>query len=112
MALRCEMIEIEIFGNSNGKEPFTEWFNNLRDTIARIKIRQRLDRMTKGNFGDVESIGEGVSEAKIDYGPGYRIYFAHLGKKKILILYGGDKSTQKKDIKKSHEYYKEFKSGE
>lgn len=104
-----KMKEIQFFENDNGKEPFTEWFAGLRDIMAKIKVRQRLDRMSKGNFGYVEPVGEGVSEAKIDYGPGYRIYFANLSKKRILILYGGDKSTQKKDIKKSQKYFKEFK---
>ena len=105
------MIEIEFFEDYDGKEPFTEWFKSLKDAMARIKLRQKLDRMAKGNFGDVEPVGKGVSESKIDYGPGYRIYFVDL-KKKILILHGGDKRTQAKDIKKSHEYYKEYKLGE
>ncbi len=106
------MIELEFFKDSNGKEPFTQWFNDLRDKMARIKVRQRLDRMSQGNFGDVEPVGEGVSESKIHYGPGYRIYFANINTKKALILYGGDKGTQKKDIKKAHEYYKVHKSEE
>lgn len=103
------MTKIEFFEDDDGKEPFTEQFNSLRDTMARIKLRQRLDRMAHGNFGDVEPVGRGVSETKIDYGPGYRIYFADFNKKKALILYGGDKSTQKKDIKKAQEYYRKHK---
>lgn len=106
------MIEIEFFQDDEGKEPFTQWFKGLKDAMARIKLRQRLDRMEKGNFGDVEPVGKGVSETKIHYGPGYRIYFVDFNKKKILILHGGDKSTQKKDIKMSQEYYKKYKLGE
>jgi putative addiction module killer protein len=104
-----KMIEIEFFQEDNGKEPFTVWFENLKDAMARIKIRQRLDRMTKGNFGDVEPVGTGVLEIKIHHGPGYRIYFANLSSNKILILYGGAKGTQKKDIKKSQEFYKNYR---
>lgn len=103
------MVEIEFFEDDDGKEPFTEWFNSLRDIMARVKLRQRLDRMEHGNFGDVEPVGQGVSEIKMDYGPGYRIYFVDFNKKKALILYGGDKSTQKKDIKKAQEYYRKHK---
>jgi putative addiction module killer protein len=108
MLRTVEMIKIEFFADDNGIEPFTDWFESLKDMSARIKIRQKLDRMTKGNFGNVEPVGGGISEAKIDYGPGYRIYFAKLGTKKVLILYGGDKSTQGKDIKKSQIYYKQY----
>ena len=102
------MIEIEFFEDDDGKEPFTEWFNSLTDKMAKVKLRQRLDRIKMGNLGDVKPVGKGISESKIDYGGGYRIYFVEL-KKRVLILYGGDKKTQAKDIKKSYEYYKKYK---
>jgi putative addiction module killer protein len=101
-----EIIEITIFEDENGKEPFTVWFNGLKDKMAKVKIRQRLDRAKMGNLGEVEPVGESVSELKIHYGPGYRIYFGNISKKKIIILHGGTKGTQKKDIKLAREYYK------
>src|SRR5580704_3621562 len=78
---------------------FSDWMIGLRDHRARAKIAARIDRLALGNPGDVESVGEGVSELRIHYGPGYRVYFIRRGKKLIVLLCGGDKSTQTKDIK-------------
>jgi putative addiction module killer protein len=78
---------------------FSDWMAGLRDQRARAKIAARIDRLAFGNPGDVEPVGKGVSELRIHYGPGYRVYFLRRGKKSILLLCGGDKKTQAKDIK-------------
>lgn len=78
---------------------FAKWIDSLRDIKARARILVRIERMASGNPGDVKPVGNSVSELRIDYGPGYRIYFIKKGHKVIILLAGGDKSTQKKDIK-------------
>ncbi len=80
-------------------ETFAKWLDNLRDIQARARILVRIERLTAGNPGDVKPVGEGVSELRIDYGPGYRVYFVKRGLKVVILLAGGDKSTQSKDIK-------------
>jgi putative addiction module killer protein len=79
-------------------ETFDHWFKGLRDIRAAARIQVRLDRMAVGNPGDVKAVGDGVSEMRIDYGPGYRVYFMRSGSLVIVLLCGGDKSTQDKDI--------------
>lgn len=78
---------------------FAEWLDGLRDIQARARIQARMERFVAGNPGDVEPVGEGVSELRINYGPGYRVYFKQQGRELIILLAGGDKSTQAKDIK-------------
>ncbi len=80
---------------------FDAWIERLRDRQARQRIAARLTRLQAGNPGDVKAVGDGVSELRIDYGPGYRIYFARRGPLLVLLLCGGDKRTQTKDIKKA-----------
>ena len=80
-------------------EVFEDWMARLRDHRARAKIAARIDRLAHGNPGDVEPVGEGVSELRIHYGPGYRVYFVRRGNTLIILLCGGDKATQAKDIK-------------
>ena len=80
-------------------EIFETWFDGLRDAMARKRIASRIHRAEDGNFGDCEAVGEGVSEMRIHYGPGYRVYFKHQGLEFIILLAGGDKRTQAKDIK-------------
>lgn len=78
---------------------FSKWMTGLRDRRARAKIAARIDRLAFGNGGDVAPVGEGVSELRIHHGPGYRVYFVRRGQTLILLLCGGDKGTQAKDIK-------------
>jgi len=78
---------------------FVQWLDGLRDIRARARIQARIERLTSGNPGDVEPVGEGVSELRINYGPGYRVYFKKRGRELIILLAGGDKNTQAKDIK-------------
>ena len=78
---------------------FVQWLDDLCDLQARARVQARIERLTAGNPGDVEPVGEGVSELRISYGPGYRVYFKERGRQLIILLAGGDKSTQAKDIK-------------
>ena len=82
---------------------FERWFTELRDRRAVARIKARIDRLQLGLLGDVKPVGEGVSEMRIDYGPGYRIYFAQRGRELVILLAGGDKRTQSRDIKKALE---------
>jgi putative addiction module killer protein len=80
-------------------EVFSQWLKQLADTRAKAKIAARIDRLAHGNPGDVAPVGEGVSELRIDFGPGYRVYFVARGRAVAILLCGGDKSSQTKDIK-------------
>ncbi|MFZ4219188.1 type II toxin-antitoxin system RelE/ParE family toxin [Enterobacter ludwigii] len=90
-------------------ETFSAWLESLRDSQARSRIMMRIDRMSEGNFGDAEPIGDGLSEARIHYGPGYRVYFMQKGDQIVVLLCGGDKSTQKKDIKQAGRIAQDWK---
>lgn len=78
---------------------FVQWLDGLRDIQARARIQARIERLATGNPGDVEPVGEGVSELRINYGPGYRVYFKKRGRELVILLAGGNKNTQAKDIK-------------
>ncbi len=80
---------------------FAQWIDNLRDIRARARIQARIERLAVGHSGDVKPVGEGVSELRIDYGPGYRVYFKKQGLSLIILLAGGDKRTQTKDIREA-----------
>mgnify|MGYP001575160826 CR=1 FL=1 len=80
-------------------ELFSQWLDGLRDLHARARVQARIERLAAGNAGDVEAVGEGVLELRIHYGPGYRVYFKYIGREVVLLLAGGDKRTQAKDIK-------------
>ena len=89
-------------------EIFADWLNDLRDRRAKARIQARIDRLERGHFGDVTSVGEGVSELRIFYGPGYRVYFVQRGTVVVILLSGGDKSTQDSDIVKAKELAKKL----
>lgn len=80
-------------------EIFAQWLDSLRDIQARARVQARIERLATGNLGDVKPVGEGVSELRIHYGPGYRVYIKQRGREMVILLAGGDKSTQAKDIK-------------
>jgi putative addiction module killer protein len=80
-------------------EVFARWIDGLKDVRARARVLARIERLAAGNPGDVAPVGEGVSELRIDYGPGYRVYFKRTGQELIVLLAGGDKNSQAKDIK-------------
>jgi putative addiction module killer protein len=88
---------------------FAKWLKRLKDTNARARINVRIKRISiTGNFGDAKSIGDGICEMRIDYGPGYRIYFTRRGAEILLLLIGGDKSSQQKDIEKAKRLKAEY----
>lgn len=89
---------------------FDTWFRQLKDIRAAARIQMRLDRLAAGNPGDVKPVGGGVSELRIDYGPGYRVYYKQKGDVLVILLYGGDKSSQTKDIKRAFELAEEWES--
>ena len=78
---------------------YREWINSLRDRIGKAKIQVRVDRLVHGNPGEYRNLSNGVSELKVDFGPGYRVYYSQRGNRLLLLLVGGDKSTQHKDIR-------------
>lgn len=80
---------------------FSKWLDRLRDARARARVLSRLTRLEEGNLGDTKPLGDGVSEFRIDYGPGYRVYYTQRDKTIIILLVGGDKSTQSRDIKRA-----------
>ena len=90
---------------------FLDWLRSLRDVRAMAHIQIRIDRLALGNAGDVNSVGEGVSELRVDYGPGYRVYYAQRGKVLVVLLCGGDKRTQSSDVKMAKKLAKEFRHG-
>ena len=80
-------------------EAFARWLDELRDVRARARVQVRIERLAAGNPGDIRPVAGGVSELRIDYGPGYRVYFKHVGREIVILLAGGDKSTQSADIR-------------
>ena len=101
-------IQILEYLTENGLNPFRKWLEGLKDRQARAKVRVRLNRIRLGNFGDSKSVGNGVYELRIPYGPGYRVYFGRKGNKVIILLFGGDKKTQRKDIALAKKYWADY----
>lgn len=95
------MIELRRYVTRDGKDVFGEWLAKLKDARAQAKIVIRLDRVVAGNFADCKSLREGLNELRIDWGPGYRVYYAMLGKTCALLLGGGDKRKQSSDIQRA-----------
>lgn len=96
---------IEIFVS----DEFADWFEDLKDRQARVRIQARIDRASLGNLGDSSPVGDGISEMRVHYGPGYRVYFMQQGSKLIILLCGGDKGSQTKDIQKAKRIAKHWK---
>lgn len=99
---------ILIYVKKDGKTPFSDWLESLRDRKSRAIIRARINRIRLGNLGDCKGVGEGVSELRINYAGGYRVYFAQQGNTVIILLHGGDKSSQQKDIKQAKVYWQDY----
>ncbi|HRQ40179.1 MAG TPA: type II toxin-antitoxin system RelE/ParE family toxin [Chloroflexota bacterium] len=98
------------YRNDAGQEPFTDWLNRLRDPSTRRRILKRLLRVESGNYGDFKPVGEGVNELRLFFGAGYRIYFGEDGDKIVVLLTGGDKGSQRRDIQQAQAYWKEYLS--
>lgn len=104
--------EVVVFRTQDGQVPFEGWLDGLNDQRAVARVLARLARVRQGNLGDCKSVGGGVSELRVDYGPGYRIYFGQQGRILVVLLCGGDKRTQARDIRLAKQYWQEYKSSE
>ena len=101
--------EIRYYTTEDGTVPFRKWFRSLKDGKAKTRITKRLNKAEDGNLGEIKSVNKGVHEMIIKYGPGYRLYFANDGDTTIVLLCGGDKRTQEKDIKQAQDYWADYK---
>ena len=99
---------IIVYQDSAGKEPFTKWIKSLRDPSTRRRILKRLYRLESGNYGDNKNLGDGVHELRFFFGAGYRIYFGEDGDTIVVLLCGGDKDSQRRDIENAKNYWKEY----
>ncbi|MGD1073818.1 MAG: type II toxin-antitoxin system RelE/ParE family toxin [Bryobacteraceae bacterium] len=99
---------LRYYVSADGKRPFEEWLRTLPDRNAAARVQVRLERLGLGNFGDARSPGKGLSELRIDVGPGYRVYFMVEGQSVVVLLCGGDKATQQKDIRRAREYLTDY----
>lgn len=99
-----------VYSDKAGKEPFTKWLNSLKDASDRRRILMRLRRIEQGNYGDCKHVQNGVFELRLFFGPGYRIYFGEDGDTLVILLCGGDKGSQHKDIRQAIRYWDEYKS--
>jgi putative addiction module killer protein len=104
-------MEVRHFHTPDGRDPVAEWLDGMRDSRARAAILLRIGRLERGLFGDCKSLGDGVSELRIDVGPGYRLYFGRRGERIVLLLCGGDKRGQRGDIARAKRYWSEFSQG-
>ena|SRR5882672_12918959 len=100
---------IFIYQTRSGRKPFGEWIDSLRDRVGVTKIKARMDRVAMGNLGDHRTVGHGVIELRIHFGVGYRVYLGQQGEEIVVLLCGGDKSTQMNDIRLAHRYWTDYK---
>lgn len=100
--------QIIVYSDETGTEPFSEWIDSLKDVMGRKRILVRIERLAHGNYGDCEPVGEGISELRMFFGSGYRVYFAERDSKLVILLCGGNKSTQVQDIKNAKLYWKDY----
>ena len=102
-------VEILQYQTAEGKRPFRDWLYSLKDVDTKFRIRARIDRLQLGNYGDCQSVGAGVFELRLHFGPGYRVYFARDGDAIVILLSGGDKSSQCKDIRRAHSFWEDYR---
>ncbi|CAN5300495.1 hypothetical protein BH18ACI2_BH18ACI2_06150 [soil metagenome] len=105
-----EAKQVEIYETGDGKIPYEQWFDSLRDSMTRDRIKARIARLRLGSLGECKPVGEGVTELILNFGPGYRIYIGQVGTTIVVLLCGGDKSTQEADIKAAQRYWADFKA--
>ena len=104
-------IAVRIYAEEDGSEPFTRWEAKLKDPVARAKVRARIGRLRLGNFGDTKRVGE-VFELRVHTGPGYRVYFGREADTVVILLCGGDKRSQDRDIERAGESWRAYRSQE
>jgi len=102
------MLEIRYYLGANGREPFAEWFADL-DPTTRAKVARAIARMEQGNLSNVKFVGGGVLEYRLDFGPGYRVYFGRDGENLVILLTGGSKKRQQRYIEAAIEYWRDYK---
>jgi putative addiction module killer protein len=102
------MLEIRYYVTGSGRQPFAEWFAQL-EAVSRAKVTLAIARLEQGNTSNVKTVGEGVLEYRIDFGPGYRVYFGRDGKTLLILLTGGTKKRQQNDIDDAHTYWQDYK---
>lgn len=107
--MEANPIDIERYVTRDGKSPFRDWFLGFKDDRTRSVIRARLGRIRLGSIGDHKSVGNGVFELRIDYGPGYRVYFGREGKTLVILLCGGDKGSQQRDIVMAKRFWVDYR---
>jgi putative addiction module killer protein len=100
--------KVIVYHDEAGNEPFTDWLNSLRDPVTRRRILKRLLRLEQGHYGDYKSVGAGVNELRFFFGAGYRVYFAEDGDIIVVLLCGGDKDSQPRDIQRAQAYWQEY----
>lgn len=104
--------ELEVFQTATGQAPFNEWLESIRDKTTRNRIRVHLDRLEAGNFGNCQSVKDGVFELCLHFGKGYRIYFGKVDNTIVLLLCGGDKSRQSQDIRRAKAYWRDYQEAQ
>ena len=109
MAVSVEY-QIKMLTLEDERCPFEDWFKSIKDSGTRVRIHARISRLQSGTLGDWKSVGSGVNELRIDVGPGFRVYFATSGETILILLTGGDKSTQRGDVEQARRLWKEYKN--
>ena len=112
MARLAKPTRVIVFAEKDGNEPFTQWLYDLKDSVGRKRILIRITRLEQGNYGDCEPVGEGVSELRMFFGPGYRVYFGEDAENIVVLLCGGDKGSQQQDIKEAKANWQEYLTNE
>ena len=108
MARLAKPKRVIVYADQEGNEPFTDWLYGLKDSMGRKRVLIRIARLEQGNYGDCEPVGDGISELRMFFGSGYRVYFGEDADNIVVLLCGGDKGSQKKDIKQAKAYWREY----
>jgi putative addiction module killer protein len=99
---------LKVYATEDGKEPYTVWLESLKDYVIRSRIIRRIERLKQGNYGDCKSVGSGVQEMRFFFGSGYRVYFGESANDLVILLCGGDKDSQDRDIEKAKGYWQAY----
>ncbi len=110
--MQAELKTVLLYQTVEGRLPFDDWLRDLDDQNVVARVLARIGRVRRGNLGDCKPVGEGVSELRVDYGPGYRVYFGQKGQTVVILLCGGDKRTQSRDISLAQHYWADYQQRE